>query len=90
MSKKKEEPLYGITLNIHPAGKPTKRIVIHLYDCPHYKKAKQPPSPGRYTFSKNAMTLRDALKWAVKESLDWHAEILLCKKCIKRNQQIPV
>lgn len=88
--KGKGQPLYGVTLNIHPAGPPTKRIVIHRFNCSDYQKAKQGPSPGIYTFHKDAMTLRKALKWAVTQSLEWHAEIFLCKHCIRKGQQIPV
>jgi len=86
--KKSAQPMYGVTLNVFPAGKPTKRIVIHKYDCGFYQKARRGSTPRKYTFAKNAVTLRAALKWAVKKSLDWHAEIVLCGKCIKSGKTI--
>jgi len=79
----KGTPEYGVFLNIHPSGS-DKRVTIHKLPCLHYKQHfRRGRSSEMYTFHKDCLTFDEAIKRASEWSLDWHAQIRICKGCRK-------
>jgi hypothetical protein len=77
----KKEKKYGVFVNIHPSGK-NKRVTIHKLPCFHYKQhLKRGKASNIYTFHKDCSTFEAAISKASEWSLNWHAELKICKGC---------
>lgn len=83
--------MYGVHLNIPPVGDRRglgvdKYVMLHRRCCAQYKKMlRRGMSRGRYSHHRNAQSFREALAQASRWTLEWHAPIKMCQRCISTN-----